>query len=66
MTGLELPERYNAATDLLDSNLEAGHGDNIAIRTTSGTDLTYADVARAPTARATPYVNWASSRRTAC
>jgi benzoate-CoA ligase family protein len=46
MTGLEFPERYNAATDLLDSNLEAGRADNIAIRTTSGTDLTYSDVAK--------------------
>jgi benzoate-CoA ligase family protein len=45
MTGLDFPERYNAAADLLDSNLEAGRADHVAIRTTGGTDLTYAKVA---------------------
>jgi benzoate-CoA ligase len=43
----ELPRRYNAASDLLDGNLEAGRGGGVAIRSTDGTDLTYADVARA-------------------
>jgi benzoate-CoA ligase len=43
----ELPERYNAASDLLDGNLEAGRGGRVAIRTTDGAELTYADVARA-------------------
>ena len=43
----ELPERYNAAADLLDGNLEAGRGDRVAIRTTGGADLTYAEVAAA-------------------
>ena len=43
----ELPQRYNAAADLLDGNLEAGRGDQIAIRTTDGAALTYAEVAAA-------------------
>ena len=43
----ELPERYNAAADLLDGNLEAGRGDRVAIRTTDGASLTYAEVAAA-------------------
>ncbi|HXM58667.1 MAG TPA: benzoate-CoA ligase family protein [Candidatus Dormibacteraeota bacterium] len=43
----ELPERYNAAADLLDGNLEAGRGDRVAIRTTDGASMTYADVAAA-------------------
>jgi len=41
----ELPRRYNAAADLLDGNLEAGRADRVAIRTTDGAELTYADVA---------------------
>jgi benzoate-CoA ligase len=44
--GLDFPERYNAAADLLDSNLEAGRAAKTAIRTASGTDLTYAEVAQ--------------------
>jgi benzoate-CoA ligase family protein len=40
-----LPERYNAAADLLDGNLEAGRGASIAIRATDGRELTYAEVA---------------------
>jgi len=43
----ELPQRYNAAADLLDGNLEAGRGDRAAVRTTDGAELTYKDVARA-------------------
>jgi benzoate-CoA ligase family protein len=43
----ELPQRYNAAADLLDGNLESGRGDRVAIRTTDGAELTYADVAAA-------------------
>ena len=43
----ELPQRYNAAADLLDGNLEAERGDRAAVRTTDGAELTYADVARA-------------------
>jgi benzoate-CoA ligase len=42
-----LPRRYNAASDLLDGNLEAGRGDRVAVRTTDGAELTYAEVARA-------------------
>ncbi|HLQ60483.1 MAG TPA: benzoate-CoA ligase family protein [Candidatus Acidoferrales bacterium] len=41
---LDLPDRYNAATDFLDSNLEAGRGGKVALRTDAG-DLTYAQVA---------------------
>src|SRR5258708_5726835 len=41
----EMEERYNAAADLLDGNLEAGRGDRVAIRTTDGAELTYAQVA---------------------
>jgi benzoate-CoA ligase len=43
----ELPRRYNATSDLLDGNLEAGRGDRLAIATTGGTELTYAQVAAA-------------------
>jgi benzoate-CoA ligase len=42
----ELPQRYNAASDLLDGNLEAGRGGRVAVRTTDGAELTYAEVAR--------------------
>src|SRR5262252_7461637 len=38
-------DRYNAAVDLLDGNLEAGRGDRVAIRTTDGVNLTYAEAA---------------------
>jgi benzoate-CoA ligase family protein len=41
----ELPRRYNAAADLLDGNLEAGRGGKVAVRTTTGAMLTYAEVA---------------------
>jgi benzoate-CoA ligase family protein len=47
MAWSDLPERYNAAADLLDGNLEAGRGDRVAIRTTDGAQLTYAEVAAA-------------------
>jgi benzoate-CoA ligase len=40
-------EPYNATVDLLDGNLEAGRGDRVAIRTTDGLVLTYAEVAAA-------------------
>ena len=43
----ELPERYNAAADLLDGNLEAGRGDKVAVRAVGGPELTYAEVAAA-------------------
>jgi benzoate-CoA ligase len=42
----ELPQRYNAASDLLDGNLESGRGGRVAVRSTDGAELTYADVAR--------------------
>jgi benzoate-CoA ligase family protein len=41
----DLPLRYNAAADLLDGNLEAGRGGRVAIRTTGGAELTYAQLA---------------------
>src|SRR5215471_8301862 len=41
----DLTDRYNAAADLLDGNLEAGRGARVAIRTTDGAELTYAQVA---------------------
>ncbi len=43
MAGLELPERYNVAADLLDRNLNAGRGGKIAIHSASG-DVTYAEL----------------------
>jgi benzoate-CoA ligase family protein len=43
----DLPQRYNAAADLLDGNLEAGRGDRVAVRTTDGVAQTYAEVAAA-------------------
>jgi benzoate-CoA ligase family protein len=43
----ELPRRYNAAADLLDGNLEAGRGEKVAVRSTGGAELTYAEVAAA-------------------
>ncbi len=42
---VRLPDRYNAAADFLDSNLEAGRGGKVAIRTPRG-DWTYEQVAR--------------------
>lgn len=42
---LEIPDRYNAATDFLDSNLEAGRGGKVAIRTAAGAQVTYSEVA---------------------
>jgi benzoate-CoA ligase family protein len=44
-TTAELPPRYNAAADLLDQNLAAGRGQKVAIRTTEGVEVTYAEVA---------------------
>src|SRR6202165_1335393 len=44
-TTAELPPRYNAAADLLDQTLAAGRGLKVAIRTTEGVELTYAEVA---------------------
>ncbi len=44
---VHLPERYNAAVDILDGNLEAGRGNRVAIRTADGRELTYAEVAAA-------------------
>jgi benzoate-CoA ligase family protein len=41
----QLPERYNAAADFLDRNLEVGRGDRVAIRTAGGEEWTYARVA---------------------
>ena len=38
-----LPDRYNAAVDILDGAVEAGHGAKAAIRTTAG-EWTYAEV----------------------
>src|SRR5215472_5920347 len=40
-------EHYNATVDLLEGNLEEGRGGRIAIRTTDGVELTYAEVALA-------------------
>src|SRR5258708_5754252 len=42
---LEIPDRYNAAVDFLDSNLEAGRGGKVAIRTAAGSQVTYGEVA---------------------
>src|SRR6266851_6891778 len=41
---VELPDRYNAATDFLDGNLEAGRAGKVAIRTQDG-DRTYGELA---------------------
>jgi benzoate-CoA ligase len=43
---VEVPERYNAASDILDGNLDQGRADDVAIRTVDG-DWTYAQVAGA-------------------
>jgi benzoate-CoA ligase family protein len=44
--GLQPAARYNAASDLLDRNLEVGRSEKVAIRTASG-DWTYGEVAAA-------------------
>jgi benzoate-CoA ligase family protein len=41
----ELPLRYNAAADILDSNLEAGRAGKVAVRTIDGVGRTYAEIA---------------------
>jgi len=43
MGGLELPNRYNVATDLLDRNLDAGRGDKVAIHSAGG-NVTYREL----------------------
>ncbi len=43
---LELPDRYNAAADFLDGNLEAGRSKKVAIRTAEGREVAYGEVAR--------------------
>ncbi len=43
MGGLELPNRYNVAADLLDRNLDAGRGHKVAIRSAGG-DVTYQEL----------------------
>ncbi len=43
MGGLELPNRYNVAADLLDRNLGAGRGDKVAIHSAGG-DVTYREL----------------------
>jgi benzoate-CoA ligase family protein len=42
---LQIPDRYNAAADFLDGNLEAGRADKVAVRTADGMQVTYAEVA---------------------
>jgi benzoate-CoA ligase family protein len=46
-TTAELPPRYNAAADILDTNLAAGRDGKVAIRTADGRELTYGQVAAA-------------------
>jgi benzoate-CoA ligase len=41
---LEIPERFNAAVDFVDRNLQAGRGDRIAVRH-EGRSYTYRDIA---------------------
>jgi acyl-coenzyme A synthetase/AMP-(fatty) acid ligase len=41
--GLELPERYNVAADLLDRNLKAGRAAKVAITAATG-EVTYGDL----------------------
>jgi benzoate-CoA ligase family protein len=43
MGGLELPNRYNVAADLLDRNLDAGRGDKVAIHSAGG-NVTYREL----------------------
>jgi len=42
----EFPDRFNAAYDLLDSALERGWGERIALRATDGANVSYAQVAQ--------------------
>lgn len=44
MAGSEMPQRYNAAVELLDRNLEEGHGNRVAMRTLEG-EWTYGQLA---------------------
>ena len=43
MAGIDLPERYNVGSDLLDRNLKAGRSGKVAISSASG-DLTYGEL----------------------
>jgi benzoate-CoA ligase family protein len=43
MGGLDLPDRYNVAADLLDRNLTRGRGDKVAIYSAGG-DVTYKEL----------------------
>ncbi|HEV3103648.1 MAG TPA: AMP-binding protein, partial [Candidatus Dormibacteraeota bacterium] len=43
MGGLDLPDRYNVAADLLDRNLTKGRGDKVAISSAGG-DVTYKEL----------------------
>jgi benzoate-CoA ligase family protein len=43
MGGLDLPERYNVAADLLERNLKAGRGSKVAISSAGG-DITYGEL----------------------
>jgi benzoate-CoA ligase family protein len=43
MAGLDLPNRYNVAADLLDRNLSAGRKDKVAIHSAGG-DVTYSEL----------------------
>src|ERR671934_213361 len=43
---VDFPERYNAAADLLDRNLDEGRGRRVAIQGPGLSDLTYEDVVK--------------------
>ena len=43
VTGLEIPDEYNVAADLLERNLKAGRGGKVAIHH-AGADVTYAEL----------------------
>jgi len=45
MSGLDLPERYNVAADLLQRNLKAGRGKKVAINHAGG-EVTYDELHR--------------------
>ena len=45
MGGLDLPERYNVAADLLERNLKAGRGSKVAISSAGG-DVTYGELSK--------------------
>ena len=45
MSGLEVPERYNVAADLLQRNLKAGRGKKVAIHHAGG-EVTYDELHR--------------------